>query len=105
MTATDLAALLPEVAGELPGVTAVAAADGSTEFRVGERAVVVLELDGSASFRLDPAVAAAARRTPDTGASERGAEWVRFSPTALDPHGVDRARAWFESAARRARAG
>ncbi len=105
MTAVTLASLLPDVAEEVPGVTTVVGADGSTEYRVGERAIVVLEADGSASFRLDPAVAAAARRTPDTGASDRGAEWVRFAPPALDAHGVDRARAWFESAARRARAG
>jgi len=105
VTAVTLATLLADAADEFPDVTAAAGAAGQTEYYVGERVVVVLESDGSASFRLDPAVAAAARRTPDTGASDRGAEWVRFAPAALDAHAVDRARAWFGSAARRARAG
>ena len=105
MTSVSLATFLPEVAETISGVTIETAADGSTGYLVGERTVVVLEPDGAASFRLDPAVAAAARRTPDTGPSVRGPEWVRFFPPAVDPHGADRARAWFESAARRARAG
>jgi hypothetical protein len=97
-----LASLLAEVAEEIPGVTTAAGAPGSTEYRIGDRAIAVVEADGSASFRLDPTVAAAARRTPDTHASDRGPAWVRFAPADLDPHGVDRARAWFEAAARRA---
>jgi 2,4-dienoyl-CoA reductase-like NADH-dependent reductase (Old Yellow Enzyme family) len=99
-----LAVLLAEVAAEVPGVDALALPHGGTEYRIHDRPVTVVGADGSASFRLDPAVAAAARRTPDTGESDRGPEWVRFAPAELDAHGIDRARAWFESAARRARA-
>ena len=55
-----------------------------------------------AEFRLDPAVAAAALRTPDTSPSPRGADWVAFSPAALDGHALDRAKAWLASAWRRA---
>jgi len=55
-----------------------------------------------AEFRLDPAVAAAALRTPDTSPSSRGADWVAFAPEALDQHAVDRAEAWLASAWRRA---
>ena len=56
----------------------------------------------AASFRLDPTLAAAAARTPDTQPATRGPEWVTFRPVELDGHAVDRARAWFSAAARRA---
>jgi hypothetical protein len=98
-----LAELIATVASDEPDVTAEPALGGTIEYRVGERTFAVVEADGSASFRLDPPIAAAARRTPDTGASDRGPEWVRFAPVDLDPHGADRAGAWFEAAARRAR--
>jgi len=66
------------------------------------RAFAALSADGSvASFALDPAVAAAAIRTPDTTDSPRGAGWVDFAPDDLDDHAADRAEAWFESAHRR----
>ena len=66
------------------------------------RAFAALSADGSvASFSLDPAVAAAAIRTPDTTESPRGAGWVDFAPAELDDHAADRAEAWFESAHRR----
>jgi len=66
------------------------------------RAFATLSADGSvASFGLDPAVAAAAIRTPDTTDSPRGTGWVDFAPDVLDDHGADRAEAWFESAHRR----
>jgi hypothetical protein len=57
---------------------------------------------GAAEFRLDPLVAKAALRTPDTESSNRGPDWVRFGPQALDGHAVDRAEAWLASAWRRA---
>ena len=66
------------------------------------RAFAALSADGSiASFGLDPAVAAAAIRTPDTTDSPRGSGWVDFVPDELDDHAADRAEAWFESAHRR----
>lgn len=78
--------------------------DGGTAFVVGETTVAVVSADGSvAEFRLDPAVASAATRTPDASSSERGPDWVRFAPAALDQHAVDRAVAWLGSAARRVR--
>jgi hypothetical protein len=58
--------------------------------------------DVRAEFRLAPPVAAAALRTPDTGPSARGADWVVFTPAALDGHAIDRATAWLASAWRRA---
>ena len=59
----------------------------------------------TAEFRLSPAVAAAARGTPDAGASGRGADWVAFSPPRLDRYAQDRAVAWFGSAYRTAACG
>ena len=53
-------------------------------------------------IRLDPAIAAAATRTPDTAPSSRGADWIRFNPHELDGHAIDRLRAWLELAYRRA---
>jgi hypothetical protein len=57
---------------------------------------------GRGEFRLDPLVARAALRTPDTSPSARGPEWVAFAPAVLDDAAVDRAEAWFLSAHRRA---
>ena len=51
---------------------------------------------------LDRMVAAAAVRTPDTAPSPRGPDWIRFNPRELDPHALDRLRAWLELAYRRA---
>ena len=51
-------------------------------------------------IRLEPAIAAAAARTPDTGPSPRGPEWVRFNPREMDGHAADRLRAWLELANR-----
>ena len=86
------------------GVEATEAPDGGTAFAVGTTTVATVSADGAtAEFRLDPAVALAAQRTPDTSTSARGPDWVRFSPATLDPHAADRAAAWLGSAARRAR--
>lgn len=94
-------AVLREAAASA-GVATAALPEGGTAFLVGDTPVAVVSADGaSAEFRLDPAVAAAAQRTPDTSASERGPEWVRFSPADIDGHAVDRAVAWLGSAARR----
>jgi hypothetical protein len=53
-------------------------------------------------LRLDPAVAEAASRTPDTDLSLRGPEWVRFNPQTMDDHAIDRLEAWLMLARRRA---
>jgi hypothetical protein len=98
-----LAELLLDAAAEVPGLSADPSADGAgTDFRAGDALVAVVTADGAGEFRLDPAVAAAARRTPDTTASDRGPDWVRFAPAILDDHAADRAVAWLASAARRA---
>ena len=53
-------------------------------------------------IRLDPPIAAAATRTPDTAPSSRGPDWIRFNPRSLDAHAMDRLRAWLELGYRRA---
>ncbi len=98
--APTLASLLAGLAASLPEATSSHAAGRTTWSRGG---VAFATLDGDAlELRLDPAVAAAALRTPATSASSRGAPWVRFAPEDVDGHAVDRATAWFGLAYRRA---
>jgi hypothetical protein len=98
-----LADLLTEAAEDLAGVSATIETAGGVLWDRTGRPFAAAGVDGaSAEFRLDPAVAAAALRTPDTGPSRRGADWIRFAPTDLDDHAIDRAKAWFGSAWRRA---
>ena len=92
--------LLDEGAGELDQVERVPTGD-AVEWRRGDRPFAAAT-GSAAEFRLDPPVSAAALRTPDTHPSARGTDWVRFEPAELDPPAVDRARAWFASAWRRA---
>jgi hypothetical protein len=76
--------------------------DGSVVWSLRDTPFTIVSADGAtASFRLDPVVAAAARRTPDTTGSARGPDWVEFRPAALDGHAIDRATAWFAAATRR----
>ncbi len=51
---------------------------------------------------LDPPVAAAALRTPDTRPSPRGTGWIAFTPRVADRFALDRADAWVRLAYRRA---
>lgn len=85
------------------GGTGVAAFEepGGTTWSVAGRPFAVLAAD-AVELRLDPAIARAATRTPDTSPSERGPEWVRFAPRELDDHAIDRLEAWFAFARRRA---
>jgi hypothetical protein len=97
-----LAEVLAEAAAGLPGVAAGTSGPIAT-WAAGPS--VFATLDGElAEFRLDPMVAAAALRTPDTGPSARGTDWIAFAPSVLDDHAIDRAEAWFLSAHRRAAA-
>jgi len=97
----NLRELLTEAAAGVAGVEAAAGPAGDVVWSASGRPFAVLAGDGAAEFALDPAVAAAACRTPDVVPSRRGPDWVLFRPTMLDEHGADRARAWFESAQRR----
>jgi hypothetical protein len=102
----SLRGVLEEAATGLPDLEIAAEPDGSVGWSIAGRLFAALSADGAAAdFGLDPAVAAAAERTPDVAPSDRGPGWVRFSPTVLDDHGVDRAAAWFASAYRRASLG
>ncbi len=99
MTPT-LPALVAEIVVDLPKARSLAA-DGVVTWSVGDHAFAALGPAGI-EVRLDPLIAAAARRTPDTGPSPRGEEWVRFDPRELDGHAVERLRDWLERAYRRA---
>jgi hypothetical protein len=96
-----LGELLDDAATDLDGVRREPA-DAAVRYLVGDQTIAVVGADGAAEFRLDPAVAGAARRTPHTSVSDRGPDWVRFTPEVLDGHASDRAVAWLGSAARRA---
>ncbi len=97
-----VAELLEAEADELAGVDEAVTTDGTRMWSRTGRPFATVSADGTvAEFALDPAVAAAAIRTPDTSPSTRGAGWVRFAPTDLDDHAADRATAWFTSAHRR----
>ena len=76
--------------------------DGGTSWSAAGVVFAGLDRVGTtASFRLDPVLAGAARRTPDVGSSPGGPEWVTFRPSVLDGHAADRAAAWFVAALRR----
>ncbi|MEO8571862.1 MAG: hypothetical protein ABI553_09190 [Chloroflexota bacterium] len=94
--------MLDDSAGDLEGIDVTTGAGGELTWSHAGRRFAVLSGDGrAADFELDPAVAAAATRTPDVAPSGRGPGWVRFAPAALDDHGADRASAWLASAYRR----
>ena len=96
---------LAESAADVDEVATSVSADGSVSYVAGGKTVAVVGSTGtSAEFLLSKAVAAAALRTPDTTASARGPEWVRFEPAELDDHAIDRAVAWLGFAVRHATA-
>jgi hypothetical protein len=95
-----IANLLGEFAADLPDAPGTTSRAGTSWSRSGVEFAVAAPT--GVEFRLDPAIAAAAAHTPDSGPSPRGAEWVRFNPRELDGHAIDRLRAWFELAYRRA---
>lgn len=98
----NLADLLREAAAELDDVEATEDAAGTVSWARAGRPFATLSADGTAAeFALDPAVAAAAARTPDVAPSGRGPGWVGFRPSIADEHALDRAEAWFDSAHRR----
>jgi hypothetical protein len=92
--------LVRELVAELPDARSTVDLASAT-WTCNGRPFAVLGPDGI-ELRLDPAIAAAATRTPDTAPSPRGSEWVRFNPRELDGHAVDRLTAWFDLAYRRA---
>jgi hypothetical protein len=92
--------VLDAAAEDLADVRGAADGDAVT-WAVGDTVFAALDA-GRSEFRLDPLVARAALRTPDTAPSTRGPDWVAFAPETLDDGAVDRAEAWFLSAYRRA---
>lgn len=105
MADRSLEAILADAAAEA-AIAPETGPAGDRSWAAGETVFATLDETGAvAAFRLDPVLAAAARRTPDTLASERGGEWVVFAPGVIDGHAADRAAAWFAAAARRATGG
>jgi hypothetical protein len=96
----SVAQLVSELAAELSDADATTEGASTTWSRSG-RVFGVLGPDGI-ELCLEPAIAAAAARTPDAAPSPRGPEWVRFNPRELDGHATDRLSAWFDFAYRHA---
>lgn len=91
-----------EAIDDLDDVTAAPDRDATLFSRAGHPFVALTERE--LEVRLEPLVAPAALRTPDTMESPRGRGWVRFSPAALDRFAADRVIAWIEHAWRHAEA-
>jgi hypothetical protein len=98
MTGASLVDVLAEHAATLERVVVRPAGD-AREVVADGRLVAVLG-PAEMELRLRPAVAAAALRTPDVGASPRGRGWIRFVPEEIDEFARDRAVAWLDSAVR-----
>jgi hypothetical protein len=98
--APGLPEVLAALAEMLGGLEERETPDGAEYVRAGAAFAAVA--GNVVDVRLDGAIAAAAQRTPDVGASPRGAGWVRFRPATLDRFALDRATAWFEAAWKRA---
>ena len=94
--------LLGDAVRQLDGVVTDLEPDGTVLWSRAGRSFASVDPGGAvAEFALDPAVAAAAARTPDVRLSGRGEGWVSFAPGDLDDHAADRAVAWLASAHRR----
>ena len=96
--AETLADRVEAAVAELADV-AVVQTERERELRTNGRLFAVLG-EGWLETALDPAVAAAAQRTPDVTTSPRGPSWVRFRPVHPDRFALDRAEAWLRSAHR-----
>ena len=100
---SSVGAILDDVAADLDGIEP-SGGPGSRRWSAGGR-LVAREIDGGVELALDPAVAAAAVRTPDTHPSSGGHGWIAFTPPVVDGHAEDRLRAWFALAVRLGSAG
>ena len=91
--------LLDDLAGDFADIERGDDPTGGALFLVGDRAFAHAD-DTGAAFRLRPAIVAAAIRTPDATTSDRGPDWVRFRPAAINQYALDRAQSWFHLAHR-----
>jgi hypothetical protein len=90
-----------DAAGSAVADARVATAGPTTSWAHGHQVFAIFDGEG-VELRLDIPIAAAAMKTPDTTVSTRGPDWVRFSPSTLDAHAIDRLTAWFALGYRRA---
>jgi hypothetical protein len=101
---TDPAELLAElerISAEQPDIAFAMEDGGHRTWSRGGTPFATLR-GSTVELRIGSAIAEAAVRTPDTTRSEIGADWVAFSPAALDDQARDRLEAWFAAAYRRA---
>lgn len=88
------------VLDELDGVTRRREGDAAL-FAQDGRVFAVVGAD-MLEVALDPVIARAALKTPDTRPSSRGTGWIAFTPGTTDRFALDRAEAWVRLAHRRA---
>jgi hypothetical protein len=92
----ELTELVETLAAETDDISSIPTPTGADYLR-NRRAFAAV--DGAAvELRLLSDISEAARRTPDTSASARGEDWVRFAPATWDEHATDRLEAWFRVA-------
>ena len=95
-------ARISELVQELGSITRRTASAGAVEHARDGTAFAAQPSHDVVELRLGADIADAARRTPDTGQSDRGDDWVRFAPKTWDQPALDRLDAWFRVAWRRA---
>ncbi len=83
------------------GEAAETRSGNAVEYRRGSTLFAALE-PAAVELRLQPDIAEAVLRTPETAPSRRGSEWVRFAPTEIDQFVIDRLEAWLTAAWRTA---
>jgi len=89
---------LGDLIAEAGDVQVLGESPGEMTYQRNRRVFAVRPERDVVEFRLSEDIAEAAQRTPDTGTSARGADWVRFSPSSWDEHAADRLDAWFRVA-------
>ena len=90
----DLGDILAELLDEVDDVEVLA----SREYARNGVTFAWRSAENVIELRLGLDVAEAARRTPGTGVSSRGEEWLRFTPDLTSEHDLDRLDAWFRVA-------
>jgi hypothetical protein len=103
MSLPGLPVLLADLADDVGDVEVRSAAGMTDYLRAGAPfASVAADV---VEIRLGAEIGEAAMRTPDTGPSKRGSDWVRFAPPVWDKLATDRLEAWFRVAWRFAEKG
>jgi hypothetical protein len=89
---------LGSLLAEAGDVTAQGERPGPFEYARGGVVFAAWPHSSAIELRLGDEIGEAAMRTPSTGPSARGADWITFAPPEWDQHATDRLEAWFRVA-------